>query len=47
MRHRVLAPAGYRRLPWKNGRGSTTEIAQHPPGADYETFDWRASIAEI
>ena len=47
MRHRLLAPADYRRFPWKNGRGSTTEIAQHPPGADYETFAWRASIAEI
>jgi len=47
MRHRVLAPADYRRLRWKNGKGYTTEIAQHPPGADLETFTWRASIAEI
>lgn len=47
MRHRVLAPADFRRLRWKNGRGFTTEIAQHPRGADLEAFDWRASIAEI
>jgi environmental stress-induced protein Ves len=47
MRHRVLGPADHRRVRWKNGKGFTTEIAQHPPGAGLEAFIWRASIAGI
>jgi uncharacterized protein len=45
--HRALAPADYRRTAWKNGQGSTTEIAVHPPRADFERFLWRASVADI
>lgn len=33
--------------PWKNGGGSTREIACWPPGAGFEQFDWRVSIASI
>jgi environmental stress-induced protein Ves len=33
--------------PWKNGGGSTREIASWPPGAGFEGFDWRVSIASI
>lgn len=33
--------------PWKNGGGSTREIASWPPGAGFEGFDWRVSIARI
>lgn len=33
--------------PWKNGSGTTRTIAISPPGADFETFDWRVSIAEV
>ncbi|WP_326542531.1 HutD/Ves family protein [Pseudorhodoferax sp.] len=33
--------------PWKNGGGSTREIASWPPGAGLEGFDWRVSIASI
>lgn len=33
--------------PWKNGGGSTREIASWPPGAGLEAFDWRVSIATI
>jgi environmental stress-induced protein Ves len=33
--------------PWKNGSGTTRTIAISPPGADFETFDWRISIAEV
>jgi environmental stress-induced protein Ves len=32
---------------WKNGGGLTREVAVHPPGSDFEGFDWRLSIAEI
>lgn len=33
--------------PWKNGGGSTTEIAIAPPGAGLDRFDWRISLATI
>ena len=33
--------------PWKNGGGSTTEIAVEPPGASLDTFDWRISMATV
>ena len=33
--------------PWKNGGGTTREIASWPPGAGIDAFDWRASIATI
>lgn len=39
--------AGLRATPWKNGGGSTCEIACWPPGAGLDDFDWRASIATI
>ncbi len=32
---------------WKNGGGSTTEIAIAPPGASLDKFDWRISLATI
>lgn len=34
-------------MPWKNGGGSTTEIAAHPTGASLDTFDWRVSMATV
>lgn len=33
--------------PWKNGGGSTREVACWPRGANMENFDWRVSIASI
>jgi uncharacterized protein len=36
-----------RTMPWKNGGGSTTEIAARPPGVSLETFDWRISMARV
>lgn len=33
--------------PWKNGGGETAEIAVSPPGAGFETFDWRISTALV
>jgi environmental stress-induced protein Ves len=32
---------------WKNGAGSTTEIAVFPEGAGLDDFDWRISLATI
>lgn len=45
--HRVLTPADYRQTAWKNGGGRTTEVAVHPPDADFARFAWRASIADV
>jgi environmental stress-induced protein Ves len=45
--HRLLTPADYRRMPWKNGGGRTTEIAASPPGAALDAFDWRVSVADV
>lgn len=44
---RVLGPADYRTMGWKNGGGRTTEIAAWPPGADLGAFAWRVSIADV
>jgi environmental stress-induced protein Ves len=45
--HRLLKPADYVRMPWKDGGGHTAEIAAHPTGATLATFDWRVSIADV
>lgn len=44
-----LGPGDYRLMPWKNGLGTTTEIAIHPPSADVsgKPFDWRVSLADV
>ena len=34
-------------MPWKNGHGSTREIAVQPSGASSEDFLWRVSLAEV
>lgn len=33
--------------PWKNGGGSTREIAAFPADAGIADFDWRLSVAEV
>ena len=44
----VLIPfAGRVAVPWKNGGGSTTEIAVAPLDAGFDDFDWRISLATI
>lgn len=42
-----LGPADYRLMPWKNGQGSTVELAIHPLGATLQSFDWRLSMADV
>jgi uncharacterized protein len=57
-RLRHLRPADYRVMPWKNGLGTTTEIAVDPPGsrwgqspqtpgAGLDAFTWRISVADL
>ncbi|MDX8499745.1 HutD family protein [Mesorhizobium sp. VK4C] len=44
---RILRAAGYRVMPWKNGGGTTTEIAVSPHSAGLDDFDWRISMARV
>ena len=45
---RVIDASHHRVMPWKNGFGTTTEIAIDPPGSDVGgRFRWRLSIAAV
>jgi environmental stress-induced protein Ves len=44
---RRIVPAEHRVMPWKNGLGTTTEIAVDPPDATLDTFTLRLSIADL
>ncbi|MEW9836463.1 HutD/Ves family protein, partial [Mesorhizobium marinum] len=43
----ILKADSYRRTPWKNGGGETSEIAVHPEGAGFDDFSWRVSMARV
>ena len=42
-----LRASDYKRMPWKNGKGETVEIAVFPPGASLDEFEWRISMASV
>lgn len=44
---RLIRANDCKTTPWKNGGGSTTEIAIGPAGASLNTFDWRISVARV
>jgi uncharacterized protein len=44
---KIIRASDCRTTPWKNGGGSTTEIAAEPAGASLDTFDWRISLAQV
>jgi uncharacterized protein len=46
---RLVTKTDYRPMPWKNGAGTTSEIAIYPSSAivSDESFLWRVSIAEV
>jgi environmental stress-induced protein Ves len=44
---RIIRASNYRVMPWKNGGGSTTEIAVFPAEASLDTFEWRISMAHV
>ncbi|MBY5738213.1 HutD family protein [Rhizobium leguminosarum] len=44
---RILRAGDHKRMPWKNGKGETVEIAVFPPGASINDFDWRISMATV
>lgn len=43
---RNLRAADYPRMPWRNGAGTTQEVACNPGGSS-AAFDWRLSIADV
>ena len=44
----IIFPKNHRNsTPWKNGGGTTAEIAIAPAGAGFDDFDWRISLATI
>ena len=43
----ILKAADRQARPWKNGGGSTREIAVHPIGAGFDDFEWRVSTARV
>ncbi|MBL1102401.1 HutD family protein [Streptomyces sp. 205] len=46
-RARLLPAADHATLTWKNGGGTTREIAHFPSGAGMDDFIWRISLAEV
>ena len=47
MAARVIRNADLVRVPWKNGGGTTAEVAAFPEGSTFETFGWRISMADV
>jgi len=47
MKARVIRNEDLVRVPWKNGGGTTAELAAFPEGAGFETFGWRVSMADV
>ena len=43
----LLDPATARAMPWKNGGGTTVELAISPADAGLEDFAWRISTAQV
>jgi environmental stress-induced protein Ves len=43
----ILRAAERRAVRWKNGGGTTCEVIVQPAGSDFESFDWRLSLAEV
>jgi environmental stress-induced protein Ves len=44
---RLLEARSHRAMPWKNGGGTTYEIARAPEDAAMEDFAWRVSMARV
>ncbi|MFF8783718.1 HutD family protein [Streptomyces sp. NPDC015125] len=44
---RILRAEGRAAVPWSNGGGVTREVAVRPPGAGWDTFAWRVSLADV
>ncbi|MBJ6125842.1 HutD/Ves family protein [Microvirga splendida] len=47
MKARVIRSEDLVRAPWKNGGGTTAEVAAFPEGSGFDTFGWRISMADV
>jgi len=47
MTARVIRNHDLVRVPWKNGGGTTAEVAAFPEGSSFDTFGWRISMADV
>jgi uncharacterized protein len=47
MTARIIRNADLVRVPWKNGGGTTAEVAAFPEGSTFDTFGWRISMADV
>lgn len=47
MTARVIRARDLVRVPWKNGGGTTAELAAFPEGANFDNFEWRISMADV
>jgi environmental stress-induced protein Ves len=45
--NQVIRSGDLVRIPWKNGGGTTAEIAAFPENSGFETFGWRVSMADV
>ncbi|MBT5072773.1 MAG: HutD family protein [Kordiimonadaceae bacterium] len=43
---KIISPEQFKHVPWKNGQGSTTELAIND-GGNVDSFKWRLSIASV
>jgi environmental stress-induced protein Ves len=45
----ILQPSNFKQMTWKNGLGTTSEIAIYPPASDFrkEKFVWRLSVSDV
>lgn len=44
---KILRASSHRQMAWKNGGGTTTEIAIEPQGTGLNDFEWRVSMARL
>jgi environmental stress-induced protein Ves len=44
---RVIRSGDLVPVAWKNGGGTTAEVAAFPEGSDFDTFGWRISMADV
>src|SRR5918993_1541258 len=47
MTARVIRNEDLVRVPWKNGGGTTAEVAAFPESSGFDTFGWRISVADV
>jgi hypothetical protein len=43
----VLRRGDHAEMPWRNGGGTTWEVARSPRDGDLDAFDWRVSFARV